>query len=250
MSKKKENIVSDSNNITNQEHNSLNDKNNNSTHTEVSKEKIEKEGEKKMECEITEKVDEVTTQNGEKDNELKVDNNKENYEEKIKDLEKKLSDKNDSYLRLMAEFDNYKKRVAKEYERMVEFANEKLILELIGVKESFELALKHSENNKENNQLLEGIKLIYNKFDSILSANGLSWFGEKGEEFDPQLHDALMKTPHPEIEDGHIAEIYEKGYKLKDRIIKHAKVIVSSGKPIESTESSNNTSNCDEKSSN
>lgn len=206
--------------------------------TQNKNEEIKKEGEE-MKNETTEKSEEKPPTSETPQEELKEGSEKEKYEEKIKELEKKLAEKSESFLRLMAEFDNYKKRIAREYEKMVDCANEKLILELIGVKESFELALKHAEKNTEYNQLLEGVKLIYNKFDSILRANGLSWFGEVGEEFDPQLHDALMKTPHPEIEEGHIAEIYEKGYKLKDRIIKHAKVIVSCGKPVDTTASVN-----------
>ncbi|MCX7726839.1 MAG: nucleotide exchange factor GrpE [Chitinispirillaceae bacterium] len=262
MSKKKEHNISDEKNITVEELNNGNNKNESQLNKESKEEnitlkdkneKIESEVKEEMKSETTEKVEEEKTKltdvEEKEETEETQETEKEKYEEKIKELEKKLADKNDSYLRLMAEFDNYKKRMAKEYEKMVEFANEKLILELIGVKESFELALKHAEKNTEYNQLLEGVKLIYNKFDSILSANGLSWFGEIGEEFDPQLHDALMKTPHPEIEEGYIAEIYEKGYKLKDRIIKHAKVIVSCGKPVDTIEPVNMPSNSDDKNS-
>jgi molecular chaperone GrpE len=152
-------------------------------------------------------------------------------EEVIGELRSELATANERYLRLMAEFDNYKKRTSREYERLVESANEKLMLEMIGVRETFELALKHGENGTDYKQLFDGIKLIFNKFDGVLSTAGLTPFAAIGDEFDPQIHDALLKVPHPELPEDHIADIHEKGYRLKDRVIKHARVIVSAGAP-------------------
>ncbi|MBN1578540.1 MAG: nucleotide exchange factor GrpE [Chitinispirillaceae bacterium] len=149
----------------------------------------------------------------------------------INELKSQIKTAGDRYLRLMAEFDNYKKRTAREYACLVESANEKLMLDLIAVRETFELALKHGENGSDYQQLFDGIKLIFNKFDGVLSANGLTPFAAVGEPFDPQIHDALMKIPHEEVSEDHIADIHEKGYRLKDRIIKHARVIISAGKP-------------------
>jgi molecular chaperone GrpE len=152
--------------------------------------------------------------------------------ESIDALKDELKNANDRYLRLMAEFDNYKKRTTRDYQRMVELANEKLMKEMIHIRNTFELAIKHGENATDYQKFYDGIKLIFSKFDDVLYANGLSSFAEKGEPFDPLMHEALMKMPHTEIPDEHIADIYEKGYRLHDRIIKHAKVIVSSGKPV------------------
>jgi molecular chaperone GrpE len=135
----------------------------------------------------------------------------------------------DRYLRLMAEFDNYKKRISRDYDRLVESANEKLILDLIDVRENFDRAIQSAQTNTDYQGLLDGLKLIYSKFESILEKNGLEVFAAPGDQFDPQIHDALMKSVHPEIPEDHISEVYEKGYKLKGRVIKHAKVIVSSG---------------------
>ncbi len=149
----------------------------------------------------------------------------------IGELKSEIKAAGERYLRLMAEFDNYKKRTVREYDRIVESANEKLMLDLIAVRETFELALKHGENGSDYAQLFEGIKLIFAKFDGVLSANGLVPFAAAGEPFDPQIHDALMKMPHAEVPEDHIADIHEKGYRLKDRVIKHARVIVSAGKP-------------------
>ncbi|MBN1309020.1 MAG: nucleotide exchange factor GrpE [Chitinispirillaceae bacterium] len=153
----------------------------------------------------------------------------------IDELKSEIKAAGERYLRLMAEFDNYKKRTAREYGSLIESANEKLMLELITVRETFELALRHAENGTEYQQLFDGLKLIFNKFDGVLSANGLTPFADVGEAFDPQIHDALMKIPHNEVPEDHIAEIHEKGYRLKERVIKHARVIVSAGTPPSSS---------------
>lgn len=156
-------------------------------------------------------------------------------EETIAELQEELKTANERYIRLMAEFDNYKKRTSREYERMVESANEKLMLELIDVRETFERALKHTEN-ADLQSFVDGTKLIFNKLDGVLAMNGLTPFADIGDEFDPQLHDAMLKQPHPELDEDHIVDIFEKGYKLKERVIKHARVIVSAGAPEKETE--------------
>lgn len=159
----------------------------------------------------------------------------------VDELKKKNEEMNNQYLRLMAEFDNYKKRMSRDYERLVESANEKLMLEMVDVRENFDRALKSGEKGSEFQSFFDGMKLIFTKFNDVLTKNGLETFAEPGEEFDPQSHDALMKVSHAEIPVDHIAEVFEKGYKLKSRIIKHAKVLVSSGKPVEQSQEENKT---------
>ena len=151
----------------------------------------------------------------------------------VEDLKQQLDSMSDRYVRLMAEFDNFKKRVSRDYERLVESANEKLMLDMIDVRENFDRALRSSDTSTESGSFYEGMKLIFNKFETALAKHGLEVFAAAGDPFDPQLHDALMKTPHESIPEDHIAEIYEKGYYLKGQVIKHARVIVSSGKPQE-----------------
>jgi molecular chaperone GrpE len=151
------------------------------------------------------------------------------------ELQQQVNSWNDRYVRLMAEFDNYKKRISREYERQVESANEKLMIEMIDVRENFERALK-SGSGVDAQVLFDGMKLIFNKFDAVLSNNGLETFGSVGDAFDPQIHDALMNAPKAEIPADHIADIYERGYKVKSKVIKHAKVIISSGAPADAVE--------------
>jgi molecular chaperone GrpE len=147
---------------------------------------------------------------------------------KIEELIAQVNTTNDKYLRLMAEFDNFKRRSYKEYERMVEIANEKLMKDFIEVRENFERAFK---SNAEGKQLLDGMNLIFVKLNTVLQKHGLETYGEINQKFDPQIHDALMRMPHETVEEGNIVEVHERGYKLKGNIIKHAKVVVSSGKP-------------------
>lgn len=151
--------------------------------------------------------------------------------ETIVQLNEQVAALNDKYLRLMAEFENFKRRTAKEYQQLIEQANEKLMKEIIEVRESFERAFKTLQPGADPVPFIEGMKMIFTKLDAVLRKHGLEVYCEAGQEFDPQVHDAMMKTPHAEIPEHHIAEVVEKGYKLKGRVIKHSRVIVSSGKP-------------------
>ncbi len=144
--------------------------------------------------------------------------------------EDKAAEANNKYLRLMAEFDNFKKRTATEYGKMVESANKNLMVDIIEVRETLQKAVNPDEDHSDFESFKEGVKLIFNKLEDNLKKHGLESFGEIGDAFDPSLHDAMMKQANDEIDADHISQVFERGYKLKDNIIKHAKVIVSDGK--------------------
>lgn len=148
----------------------------------------------------------------------------------VADLQAKVDESQDKYLRLMAEFDNFRRRTAREHESRSELACESIIVDMIEVRDNFERALKASKQNADPAVLLDGMRLIFDKFDSILSRNGLVPFGEVGEEFSPEIYDALMKVHHAEIPADHITDVFEHGYRLKNKVVKHGRVIVSSGK--------------------
>lgn len=150
-------------------------------------------------------------------------------EPSVASLQEQLESQRDRFVRLMAEFDNFKRRTSREYERLIASANERLMLEIIEVRENFQRALDAGEQNTDYEKFYEGMRLIFNRLDEILGKNGLSVFADPGDEFNPEIHDAMMKMPHESIPEDHISQIYEKGYSLGDRVIKHAKVIVSSG---------------------
>ena len=146
------------------------------------------------------------------------------------DPQTRFDEVQDKYLRLMAEFDNFRRRTAREYEMRAELACEKIIVDLIEVRDNFERALKAAKQNADAASLLEGMRLIFEKFDAILSKNGLVPFGEVGEPFSPEVHDALMNVHHAEVPADHVADVFERGYRIKNKVVKHGRVIVSSGK--------------------
>jgi molecular chaperone GrpE len=151
--------------------------------------------------------------------------------QEIDELKSKNEAANDKYLRLMAEFDNFKRRTAKEYQQLIEQANEKLMKDIIDVRENFERAFKHHKEGADPAAFIEGMKMIFAKLDTVLHKHGLEIYCEPGQAFDPEVHDAMMKTAHETVPEEHITEVCEKGYRLKGKVIKHSKVIVSSGKP-------------------
>ncbi len=206
------------------------------------KKKLEDEVVVQSESQELPKEDETTSgENGEEitpEDDLREESDEdgeeqEQAEDSVDSLKGELEEQKDKYIRLMAEFDNYKRRTSKEYERMVELANERLMHDIIEVRESFSRALTMAEGNDDFTTFLEGMKLIFTKLEDNLKKNGLEVFAEVGDEFDPEIHDAMMKAPHNEVSEDCISEIYEQGYKLKNHVIKHAKVIVSDGAPKE-----------------
>jgi molecular chaperone GrpE len=136
----------------------------------------------------------------------------------------------DRYVRLMAEFENFRRRTAKENFELVAAANVKLVGRLTDVLDNFELAFdpRHKAGSVEDFE--KGVRLIYNKFREILSDEGLEEINPAGQAFDPNLHEALMQQPSDTVPENHVVQVLQKGYKAKSRILKHAKVIVSQGK--------------------
>jgi molecular chaperone GrpE len=133
----------------------------------------------------------------------------------------------DKFLRLFAEFENYKKRTAKERLDLFKTANRELMSSLIPVLEDFNRANKQSEKVEIKDQL-DGFILIFNKFIEILKSNGLSESkAMKGDSFDSEIHEAITQIPSKNSSDkGKIIEVIEKGYELGDKIISYPKVVV------------------------
>jgi molecular chaperone GrpE len=144
-------------------------------------------------------------------------------------------DQEEKYLRLAAEFDNYKKRTSRQYAEIVKSANEELIQELLGVLDDFERALETASGTEPGMQgpnhdsLVKGMRLIYEKLLSVLKARGVSQFDAMDQPFDPQFHDAVMQLPSDK-EEGTVIGVISPGYLLNEKVIRHAKVIVASSK--------------------
>ncbi len=145
-------------------------------------------------------------------------------------LKQQLADATDRNLRLMAEFDNYRRRTAKEQLELIETANGKLLEKLSEVQDNFERAFASENKAKDLEAFEKGMQMIYNQFAKILTDAGLEQLDPTGAEFDPNCHEALMQQPSETVPEGHVVTVFQKGYKLKNKILKTAKVIVSSGK--------------------
>jgi len=135
----------------------------------------------------------------------------------------------DKYLRLFAEFENYRTRSAKEQLELINTANGKLLEKLAEVKDNFDRAFAEENKSGDLAAFEKGIKLIQEQFNKVLSDFGLETIDPSGEVFDPNMHEALMKQPSENVEEGKIIQVYQKGYKIKNKLLKTAKVIVSSG---------------------
>lgn len=146
------------------------------------------------------------------------------------DLEKsnlEIDEARDKYLRLFAEFDNYKKRSIKEKLEFMRTASQDTINAILPVIDDFDRAKKSADDDSSVEQFSEGVTMVYNKLHSVLKNLGLEAMESTGEVFDPELHAALTEIPAPsEDMKGKIIDTIEKGYLLKDKIIRHAKVVV------------------------
>lgn len=149
-------------------------------------------------------------------------------DEQIKELQSKVDELNDKYIRLYSEFDNYRKRTLKEKTELTKTASEEIITTLLPVMDDFERALKAFENAHED-AAIKGVLLIYNKFRGILEQQGLEAINPFSEDFNADYHDALTSVPVPSPEmKGKIIDVLEKGYKLNGKVIRYAKVVVGS----------------------
>ncbi|MDD4053169.1 MAG: nucleotide exchange factor GrpE [candidate division Zixibacteria bacterium] len=135
----------------------------------------------------------------------------------------------DRYLRLAADFDNYRKRTAREYNEIVRTANARLLQSLVAVVDDFERALFDEAAREEVDAYRRGIELIYNKLRDLLKRERVAVMDVLGKPFDPEYHEAMMQQPSDEYPDGIICGIVQKGYLLDDKVLRHARVIVSSG---------------------
>lgn len=143
------------------------------------------------------------------------------------DLKKQLQEANDKFLRLYAEFDNYKRRTIKEKSEILQTAGKDVMLALLPVIDDFERAMKASANMTDVQALKDGIGLIHHKFSNILSARGLKSIDSVGQEFNVDIHEAITNIPAPTDDmKGKVIDETEKGYTLNGHVIRFAKVVV------------------------
>jgi len=150
----------------------------------------------------------------------------EELEKELEKAQKRLKSK-DKYLRLSAEFDNYRKRTLKEKAELILNGGEKSLGSILPVVDDFERAIKTMETATDVNAVKEGVELIYNKFMAVLAQNGVKVIETKDQPLDTDFHEAIAVIPAPsEAQKGKILDCVQTGYTLNDKVLRHAKVVV------------------------
>lgn len=192
-----------------------------------------------MQTEKTENIDleskkEVTTAFDENvtDNENNNENSIETTEvqtEELSEVEKakiELAEMKDKYIRMYSEFENFRRRTAKEKVELIHNASQNLLRELIPVVDDFERAQTSFENAVDVESVKEGVDLIFNKLNTILKRQGLTPMDSKGTDFDVELHECITQLDATDEMKGKVVDVVEKGYLLNDKVIRYAKVVV------------------------
>jgi molecular chaperone GrpE len=151
----------------------------------------------------------------------------ESTEKKEPTAEEKYAELNDKYIRIHAEFDNFRRRTNKEKLDIIATANSGVLVDLLPTLDDFERAIANNEKLDDVETLKEGFHLIYNKFKSTLESKGLKEMKVVGDNFDSEVHEAIANIPAPSKKEvGKVIEAVEKGYYLNDKVIRYAKVVV------------------------
>jgi len=146
-------------------------------------------------------------------------------------IEAELKEANNRYLRLYAEFENYKKRVARDKEELIKYGNESLIYELLTVLDNLDMALKHSSDNISSG-LVQGVEITYKELMKTLEKFGLAKIDAEGKAFDPLVHHAMSQMERDDLDENTVVEEYRRGYKLREKVLRPSLVAVSK-KPSE-----------------
>jgi molecular chaperone GrpE len=190
----------------------------------LEEETIDQNSEQEVQDSIDENANETAAENE------SVENEKESEVEKdpIAQLEEEKKELQDKYIRLYSEFENFRRRTAKEKQELRLVASQDLIVDLLPVLDDFERGIDAISKAEDVKSASEGVALIFNKFKGILSKKGLKPIEAKEKDFDLDFHEALTKFPAPSLEmKGKVMDEIEKGYTLHDKVIRHAKVVVA-----------------------
>ena len=151
-------------------------------------------------------------------------------EETISRLQAEISAQKDQTLRDRADLENTRKRLQREKEDAVRYANTRLLETLLPILDNFELGMMEAKRTSEGSAVLIGMSMVQKQLESFLTDNGLQSIEATGQKFDPNLHEALGEEPSGEVPEGQVIRVQRKGYKLRDRLIRPASVFVSKGK--------------------
>jgi molecular chaperone GrpE len=176
----------------------------------------------------TAQADNSSAEKIKEENQLKAEGTGGSEIAELEKLKSELAEYKDKYLRLYSDFENFRRRVAKEKLDFLRTANEELVKSLLPVVDDFERAQKSLESNDNKDGYIEGVKLIHSKFVKTLESKGLKPMNVKGEKFDMEIHEAITQIPGEEENKGKIVDEVEKGYFLNDKVIRFAKVVIGS----------------------
>lgn len=175
-----------------------------------------------------EKVEAQTETAAEQTNDTAEETKEQTPEEKIAALEKENADLKDQLLRRAADFDNYRKRMMKEKQDTFDYANAGLLGDLLDSLDNFDRTIDAAKDAKDAKAIADGIKMINKGLVKMLEDKyGLVAFGKEGDEFNPDEHEAIGRMEDEKVKKETLAQVYLKGYKLKEKVIRHAKVMVS-----------------------
>ncbi|HUS86653.1 MAG TPA: nucleotide exchange factor GrpE [Bacteroidales bacterium] len=184
---------------------------------------VKAEGEKPSESEEPEEMSDAPAK--EKKDRISEEPDKERKTEPT--AEEKLSEIQDKYIRLSAEFDNYRKRTLKEKMDLIKYAGESILINLLPVMDDFDRAMKVMESATDCKSMKEGIDLIYNKFQDFFKQNGIREIEATNLDFDIDLHEAVTKIPAPEKKlKGKVVDVIQKGYFLNEKVMRYSKVVI------------------------
>lgn len=175
----------------------------------------------------TKEKDEEDKKSKKKEAKKKKSKKKDKKEEEIEALNEKLEVMNDKYIRLSAEFDNYRRRTLKEKTELLKTAGGDAISDMLPVVDDFERALGSMENAEDVKAVKDGVMLIYNKFKEFMKSKGIQEIDALHQEFDTDFHEALTKIPAPDEKlKGKVVDVIQKGYRIDEKVIRFAKVVI------------------------
>jgi len=153
-------------------------------------------------------------------------------DEQVKRLQSEVERYKDLALRATADLDNYRKRMARERDDAVKYANTSFLEKLIPILDNFELGLQAAKSGTGSSSILDGMAMVQRQLQDFLTGSGVEAFDAEGKPFDPNLHEAIAQEENAEVPEGQVIRQLRKGYRLRDRLIRPANVVVSKGVPV------------------
>lgn len=165
--------------------------------------------------------------NLQEDNTEEIESDADSKDEEIEQLKKDVQEKEEKYLRLYAEFENYKRRIQKENQTMKEYKAQDVLNDILPTIDNIERALQIDGEDEQFKSLKKGVEMVHESLINALKNNGLEKIETEGQQFDPNVHQAVVQDDNPDFESGEITQELQRGYKLKDRVLRPSMVKVN-----------------------